>query len=485
MDRLPNELLLHIFDDFSFNELRAVVATCSRWRALRERCRGFWADIQTPKSLASAVAVGGGQRPTLASELACLRISRTNGQKFTLHLRGLFPGILAAVAQHLHHVEHLKVELTCPDEMDEFVLAIRSVRARHLVTLSLRSCSYMPARPLPHDLFSGMICPVLTSVCLVDVTLPTNVSLPCFSAATNVRYWPTNDFFFPNPPDFFTHFPSMRSLSLRGYVDGIDVGFTPRNLLAIGRFRIADWSRIERLELLDGCWELALYTSWPLAGVPHIVSEHPECETFPFIAPGRLTSAHIVFEDDSSIGPCLRLGNDDWTFSRTCSLSDFDLSPGETKDGFAEHYYNFHVDQSVDTRVIQSATVAAGVWELCACILGQVANLKVLRVVLEPDGALPNLGYGRRILCADLTTLILRADGDPSLPTRVSYEDAAKFAMRELRALSFPLQLHLENIELVGERGREFATCFNAVAIEDAGCWSYLTLKARNPWTDA
>ncbi|EJD46306.1 hypothetical protein AURDEDRAFT_124090 [Auricularia subglabra TFB-10046 SS5] len=368
MERLPNELLLHIFDYFSFNELRAVVSTCSRWRALGERCREFWADIQTPTSL-PFVSTGRDQ-PTPASELACRRISRTNGQNFTLHLRGLFPGFLAAVAQHLHHVKHLEVELTQAGDMDEFT---------------------------------------------------------------------------------------------------------------------ADWSRIEHLELLNGCWELASQTSWPLADVPHIVSEHTECETFPFIAPGRLTSAHIVFEDDSPIGACLHLGNEDWTFSRTCSLSEFDLSPGETEDGFAEYYYNFQVDHSLaHTRPIQSATVPAGVWELCAYILGQVSSLKALRIVLETDGgALPTLGYGRRLVCANLTTLILRADGDLSLPTRVSYEDAARFAMRELGGLSFPLHLRLENVELVGERGREFTACFNAVAIADAGSWSYLTLKARNPWSDS
>ncbi|EJD46312.1 hypothetical protein AURDEDRAFT_164546 [Auricularia subglabra TFB-10046 SS5] len=102
-------------------------------------------------------------------------------------------------------------------------------------------------------------------------------------------------------------------------------------------------------------------------------------------------------------------------------------------------------------------------------------TLPTLRIILsEDDETLPTMGDNRSLRCARLDTLILRADLVPSRIPHVEYRDVVRFVQEDLGGVTDPLTLHLENVELCGERPDTFVTCFRHVANRDAKAWSYL-----------
>ncbi|EJD32457.1 hypothetical protein AURDEDRAFT_155143, partial [Auricularia subglabra TFB-10046 SS5] len=295
MDRVPDELVLHILDSFGFNELQPALSTCSRWRALAQRCPAFWRDIQTP----------GSAEPNLdaATKLACARLEATNGRRFTLRLQGAYPEILSVVAQHMHHLEYLDAQIGSVDELSALNRALRLVQAPLLGTFRLTfgvdngSEDEAPNfGTLSPGLFSGAACPLLTRVMLADVALPRSSALPCFSAVTELRLLHNVDFLSAVTPDVFMHFPAVKSLSLGAPVMDIGSGFTEEQLEIIERFRTADYSQIEHIELLGQCWDLAEETAWPLEQIPHVFAESEECTSLPFLPSPLFKIGHIVLE---------------------------------------------------------------------------------------------------------------------------------------------------------------------------------------------
>ncbi|EJD46282.1 hypothetical protein AURDEDRAFT_124076 [Auricularia subglabra TFB-10046 SS5] len=244
----------------------------------------------------------------------------------------------------------------------------------------------------------------------------------------------------------------MRSLSIGGLARSVP-GFRDEQMAIARCLRNADYSRLERIELRDECWELAEHSGWPLEQVPHISVDRDTCQAFPFLPDDWTDTYEVVFE--ARADGVIRVGNADWSFSRSCALSCTVAHFMAGISMFAAPTYDFGLEPL--TPEIRSASVPADVFPLAAGVLGWARRP---RRAGEPAQLEPRL-----------RTLVLRGDS-----ARVAYGDVVKFASTDLDTSS-PLVLGLENVELQGERPAEFAKYFSVVQPLDPDDWSYLNIR--------
>ncbi|EJD46320.1 hypothetical protein AURDEDRAFT_164553 [Auricularia subglabra TFB-10046 SS5] len=483
MDRLPDELLLQIIEGFSFNELLPVLGTSARWRALGQTCPAFWANIETPKSRGRNEPPARYEPSSEAVKLAVRRIKCTNARTFKLRLLGAYPTILDALAERVEYVRYLDVELGKVEEMDSFIHAMRFVAAPRLRALTIRLLTYSePCCILPPDFFSGELCQDLSRLCLSNVAPIDGDVLPCFSSVAELRLWPELDLLSAATPDVFAHFPSFRILSLSAPVLDIGSGFnsTQRDIIQV--FRRADYSRLQYIELLSDCWDLADETSWPLEQVPHLLADNSECTSFPFLPAVTFQRSHIVFETrDSEDGCIVRFGNEGWSFSRSCTVDPWvnqtDSDSDDADDAVVDPYYDFQLDEPI-AGSIQTASLPWEIWSPARFVLDDASNLRMLRIIIGPKQTMPRMGHKQSLRCPNLNTLTLRGDFDSAGTARIAYCDLAAFATAELTDVVLPLSLRLENVELHGEQPETFTKCFIDVQNRDPEAWSYL--RTRN-----
>ncbi|EJD46293.1 hypothetical protein AURDEDRAFT_113679 [Auricularia subglabra TFB-10046 SS5] len=238
------------------------------------------------------------------------------------------------------------------------------------------------------------------------------------------------------------------------------------------RLRNADYSRLERIDLRDECWELAEHSGWPLEQVPHVSVDRDTCQAFPFLPDDLTDTYEVVFE--ARADGVIRVGNADWSFSRSCTLSCTVAHFMAGISMFAAPTYDFGLEPL--TADVRSASIPADVFPLAAGVLGWARGLDALRVVLSAPANPLNLGRAYdsrrpRLRCAELRTLVLRGDS-----ARVAYGDVVRFASTDLDA-TFPLRLDLEDVELHGERPADFEKHFSMVQTIDPDNWSYLAVR--------
>ncbi|EJD46313.1 hypothetical protein AURDEDRAFT_164547 [Auricularia subglabra TFB-10046 SS5] len=265
--------------------------------------------------------------------------------------------------------------------------------------------------------------------------------------------------------------------------------YTTEEQTALRQFVAADYTRLDRLELVDDCYTMASKQCWPLDNVSHLVVDNIQaCSTFPFLPYGKLKSAHLVFETARKRA-WLRLGNDDWTYSRSCAIDEWNTKSARPQDDSYDPICGFYVnDSALNTSNVQSITVTADLWPRCGRILDDVYNLKTIRIVLKGD-TLPT--FGRTILgrtwslaAPSLGRLVFR--GEPPCPAdgpiRVTYRAMTKFAREQLHDIVYAMLLCLENVELTGEPDDQFEWYFKGVETWDPKAWSYLSMRERDAW---
>ncbi|EJD46314.1 hypothetical protein AURDEDRAFT_164548 [Auricularia subglabra TFB-10046 SS5] len=465
MDRLPDELAFMVLRYLDYNALRPVLATCTRWRALAEKNPVFWSDIVTPKSWEDSAL-----EATPASARACRRISAMKGETCTLRLRGrLYPDILAAVVKHINHVGYLEARLDSDFDMAPFLDAMRTVSAPHLRKLTLQALADWGV--LPPDLFNSNGCPSLTSVTLADFLLCEHDAPPCFSRVEHLQYTVTDTFFLEGCTDLFAYCPSLRHLCI-GAEEMPDVSADHWETIRI--FQIADYSQLQRLELVGKCWDLACQTNWPLSAIPHIRVNNPRCTFFDFLPHPLMSTAHIVLEAAGVDEYTITLGSDDWTVSRTCDIYCHNEAARLFEDGLPETSLLFDLRAPLPD-MISTATLPALLWPISRRVLRGLSNVSELRLTVRNGGPLPNLGHSQRIPSPNLRTLVLRGEPDDGgAIVRVTYTEVLQFVRRELGSVSFPLHLRVENLELEGRPDDAFAASFSEVEALDPDSWRYL-----------
>ncbi|EJD46319.1 hypothetical protein AURDEDRAFT_184342 [Auricularia subglabra TFB-10046 SS5] len=484
MDRTPDEVLLQIFEHFSFDDLRLVLAVCSHWRGLGEQCRAFWSDIQTPRTASTRGGAPNIQPAPVA--LACRRITCTKGRLFTLRLKGVYPSLLSLAAQHMQHVEHLQVRLSRTEEFATLFECMCAVSAPSLRSLDLHDRVGYPGAVycLCESPFAGGPSARLTRVRLSNVTLADDTPLAYFSGVRHVKYRQTHDFFSPEPPNFFVHFPALRSLSLDTPIRVDGRAFSDTELAVVRRFQGMDYSQLEYVELRGASGYLAQQTAWPLEPVRHILISVQTFTEFPFVPADAARCGHIVFARyrGHRTRCYLSWGNADWSISRTCLALALQVW---NSAGSAGSYYHFNIHSTRDAEV-RSASLPARLWKRCRVVLDRVRGLRALRIILGPGDALPTFGYERHIFCPDLRTLILRGE-DAAIPVQLSRDAVVRFLTGDLGGLFFPLRLQLEGVELIGQGDGDFATYVNEVDAVDASAWSYLRvreIRRENEWPE-
>ncbi|KZW01024.1 hypothetical protein EXIGLDRAFT_694386 [Exidia glandulosa HHB12029] len=262
MDRVPDDVLRVILDEFCFSELVRIMRVSSRWHALIVDLPEYWRDIwlQLHRGTASS-AIG----------LFLRRMRRSSTQRpirvcFQSYSMAPPPAVVTAIAEHLHHTQTLSISV--PMAFSAGILAFFTRPAPMLeelaITLELgREEEALPTLSLP--LFACHA-PLLRTVSLTNVLCPAE-GYPLFAQVerADMAYRTSEPaVVMPNPTAVF---PAARRMTL----EANDI-WTDDSI-----YDPASWRNVEILELsgraLWGRLRLAL------EAIPHIafIRWNPGC----------------------------------------------------------------------------------------------------------------------------------------------------------------------------------------------------------------
>ncbi|EJD46316.1 hypothetical protein AURDEDRAFT_164550 [Auricularia subglabra TFB-10046 SS5] len=235
----------------------------------------------------------------------------------------------------------------------------------------------------------------------------------------------------------------------------------------------ANYAHMESFELLRDSWEIASGMSWPLEPIPHVFAASSLCRSLPFLPPTPIPRAHLVIEQHQGSDLLIRVGNDDWSWSRTRVAFQYSVHAAGSEDGSPQTCFDMQIHAVRGS--IRTATLPVELWPSSQMVARDVDQFLELRLVFSENGSMPTLGYDRRFRCYSLETLTLRGPPGPALQLQCA--DVVQFARRELEAVVLPLHLRLENVVLLGNTSDDFSEYFRDVETRDAEAWSYLRVQ--------
>ncbi|KZW00174.1 hypothetical protein EXIGLDRAFT_762036 [Exidia glandulosa HHB12029] len=260
MDRIPDDVLRVILDKLWLGELVRIMRVSSRWHALIMDLPVYWRDISLGSPAPSDVNFFL-HRMRMSSSQRPIRVS--------LPIFKLLPSVVTAIAEHLHHIQHLDINV--PIRLVEGLLIALANPAPMLEKFSFILCHLYQREALPTlpaTLFARNA-PLLRTVSLENI-LFAKAGLACFAHVTKAHMACSIPIPLPvamsNP---MAMFPIARHVSLLA---------ADARLVTIDEsiYDSESWRNVESLELSGRAWgQLRL----PLEAIPRITFSRwdPSC----------------------------------------------------------------------------------------------------------------------------------------------------------------------------------------------------------------
>ncbi|KZV98452.1 hypothetical protein EXIGLDRAFT_727854, partial [Exidia glandulosa HHB12029] len=430
----PPEILQRFVADWEPDDLRMVVAVCTRWRQILLDAPEYW-------SSATLACVTSG-----SVNLLLLQLERARGRPCSLticrleHCGPETSRVLLAVAQYLPTLK--KLGLTISSDIALLALEALTFPARMLTAFDLTIILSDPPsmRPtVPVDIFSGDA-PQLTTLVLDNVDLP-RTACPALSRVHTLNL--ANDHPDDEPPhptpDIVMHFPDLRRFMVTGKVlllpsSGV-VSTTPN----------ATWGGLTDFRIFVRRIYLERALTLPIEGIDYVQVIYPSIYTtevllrhltgpvgfsavdYSHVWPGGLNAEFFEYNGRNCmhgrVRACLELA-ESWEEGVTCVSKSI--------PGIASRIAYFVIEFAMWQAVVSQLPPLPSLAEVSVTLSGREADLSVTCPLL---------------FCASLRCVIMRATGSS---VSISTTALGRFASTAFGSLSRPLELVLENTTLIG-----------------------------------